>query len=336
MKNRVTYLVTGGAGFVGSALVHHLVAMKQPVRVVDNLSTGRRDNLADAVDQIEFIEGDLCDPNICREAVQGAEYILHQAALPSVPRSIEDPLATHQANVDATVNLLIAAREAGCRRFVYASSSSIYGGSEVLPKVESMPVAPVSPYAVSKWAAEQYVLAFHRVYGLETVALRYFNVFGPRQNCDSQYSGVLARWMAAALAGEPLIVHGDGKQSRDFTFVENVVEANLLACTASDALCQAINIGAGVRHTLLDVIEIIGQLLNTRLDTVHAEPRSGDVRHSQADISLAEKALNYSPKISFIDGLKKTLDWWRNQTEAVPRKAVETSSRGETGEQGAR
>ncbi len=334
--DRNIYLVTGGAGFIGSALVHHLVALNKRVRVVDDLSTGRLENLTDALDRIEFIQGDLCDLEVCRSAVWGVDCVLHQAALPSVLRSIEDPLATHRANVDATVNLLVAAQGAGCRRLVYASSSSVYGNSEVLPKVESMPAIPVSPYAVSKWAGEQYVLAFHRVYGLETVALRYFNVFGPRQNSDSPYSGVLARWMAAALAGKPLIVHGDGKQSRDFTFVENVVEANLSACTASDALCQAINIGAGVRHTLLDVIEIIGQLLNTQLDTVHAEPRSGDVRHSQADISLAEKALNYSPKISFVDGLKKTLDWWRNQTEPVPREAVETSSRGETGEQGAR
>ncbi|MFQ5777816.1 MAG: SDR family oxidoreductase [Terriglobia bacterium] len=311
------FLVTGGAGFIGSALVRALLARGQRVRVVDDFSTGLRQNLAEVADQIDLIEGDLVQPSLCRAAVRDVDYVLHQAAIPSVPRSIQAPLRTHEANVTATLNLLLAARDAGCRRLVYASSSSVYGNSEVLPKVETLPPRPRSPYAVSKYAAEQYALLFNDIYGFETVALRYFNIFGPRQNGHSPYSGVLSLWMAAAMAGEPLTVHGDGKQSRDFTFVENAVEANLLACMASDAPGLAINVGAGGRHTLLDVINALEEALGTRVTLRHAEPRPGDVRHSQADISQAHTVLGYVPRVSFSEGLKRTLAWWREQAEPV-------------------
>ena len=314
------YLVTGGAGFIGSALVRALLARGQRVRVVDNFSTGLRRNLVEVAGQIDLLEGDLAQLSVCRAAVREVDYVLHQAAIPSVPRSIQDPLLTHEANVTATLNLLLAARDAGCRRLVYASSSSVYGDSEVLPKVETMPPRPRSPYAVSKYAAEQYVLLFNDLYGFETVALRYFNIFGPRQNGHSPYSGVLSLWMAAALAAEPLTVHGDGKQSRDFTFVENAVEANLLACTASDAPGRAINVGAGGRHTLLDVVDALEQALGTRLPLRHADPRPGDVRHSQADISQALTILGYAPRVSFFEGLKRTVSWWQEQAEPVAQE----------------
>lgn len=317
------FLVTGGGGFIGSALTRALLARGHFVRVVDNFSTGQRKNLEEVAGQVELTEGDLVDLETCRAAVRDINCVLHQAAIPSVPRSVKAPLATHQANVTSTLNLLLAARDAGCRRFVYASSSSVYGNSPVLPKVETMSPRPASPYAVSKLAAEHYVLMFHEMYGLETVALRYFNVFGPRQNGHSPYSGVLSRWMAAALAGEPLIIHGDGQQSRDFTYVENVVDANLLACTAPDAPGQAVNIGAGDRHTLLDAVDAFSRLLGTRLSTRHTNPRPGDVCHSLADITLAHRILGYSPKVSFFEGLAKTLEWWRAQTGSVTVSAAQ-------------
>ena len=318
------YLVTGGAGFIGSALVRVLLGRGQRVRVVDNFSTGQRENLERVADQIELIEGDLAQLEVCQLAVRDVDYVLHQAAIPSVPRSIKDPLTTHQANVNGTLNLLVAARDAGCRRFIYASSSSVYGNSEVLPKRESMPPQPCSPYAVSKWAGEQYVLVFYQIYGLETVALRYFNVFGPRQNGHSPYSGVLSLWMAAALTDKPLIIHGDGLQSRDFTFVENVVQANLLACTAPEAPGRAINVGGGHRYTLLEVVEALERLLGTRLHTHHSECRPGDVSHSQADIALAQQVLGYAPRVSFLEGLEKTLDWWRAQPESISLTPAQT------------
>lgn len=309
------YLVTGGAGFIGSGLVRALLARGQHIRVVDNFSTGQWKNLEEVADQIELIEGDLSQLEVCRAATQGIEFVLHQAAIPSVLRSVEDPLATHQANVTGTLNLLIAARDAGCHRFIYASSSSVYGNSEILPKVETMQPQPRSPYAVSKWAGEQYVLVFHEIFGMATVALRYFNVFGPRQNGSSPYSGVLSRWMAAVVGGGPLLVHGDGLQSRDFTFVENVVDANLLACAAPDVVGRVINIGAGTRYTLLKVIEHFSHLAGTPLPVHHLEPRAGDVRHSQADITLAREVLGYSPQVSFSEGLEKTVAWWRVQAQ---------------------
>lgn len=319
VENQVSYLVTGGAGFIGSALVHHLVAHGQRVRVLDNLSTGHMQNLAAVSDRIEFIHGDICDLDVCKVAARGVDYVLHQAALPSVPRSIEQPWLTHQANANGTLNLLIAAREAGCKRFVYASSSSVYGNSDVLPKVETMPTAPLSPYAVSKLAGEQYVLVFHYVYGLETVALRYFNVFGPRQNGDSPYSGVLSRFITAALHRQVPIVFGDGEQSRDFTFVEDVVQANLSACTARHAPGKVFNVGTGRRHTLLEAVSVLGEIVGADLRPFHAPPRRGDVRHSQAEIKRAQEVLSYSPSVSFSEGMARTVEWWREFSKPALR-----------------
>lgn len=248
------YLVTGGAGFIGSNIVEELVDRNESVRVLDNLSTGRRENIEPFMDKIEFIEGDLRDLDAVRKAVEGVDYVLHQGALPSVPRSIDEPLTTNEVNVNGTLKVLIAARDAGVKRVVYASSSSIYGNSEVLPKREDMPPNPLSPYAISKLAGENYCRIFYQIYGLETVCLRYFNVFGPRQDPTSQYSAVIPKFINAMLNGERPIIYGDGKQSRDFTFVANVVQANLLACEANGVAGELFNVACGERYTLLDLI----------------------------------------------------------------------------------
>ena len=305
------YLVTGGAGFIGSHIVEELVRRGERVRALDNLSTGRRENLVPFLECIDLIEGDLRDLPTVRRAVEGADFVLHQGALPSVPRSISDPLTSNAVNATGTLHLLVAARDAGVRRVVYASSSSVYGDSPALPKQEEMPTQPKSPYAVSKLAGENYCRAFSQVYGLETVCLRYFNVFGPRQDPTSQYAAVIPLFITAMLRGESLTVYGDGCQSRDFTYVSNVVHANLLAATVSGVAGRVFNVACGQRHTLLDLIAILDQILDSRVTSVHAAPRPGDVRHSLADITAVQEALGYRAEVNFREGLQRTVAWYR-------------------------
>ncbi len=306
-----TTLVTGGGGFIGGHLTDRLLQLGHTVRVLDNFSTGRRDNLRHTLAHIELIEGDLRDPDTVRRAMQGAEIVFHEGALPSVPRSVNDPRTTNAVNVEGTLNVLLAARDAGVRRVVVASSSSVYGDTPTLPKVETMPPQPRSPYAISKFAAEQYTCSFAPLYGLETVALRYFNVFGPRQDPTSQYAGVIARFCTAALRGQPYAIQGDGFQSRDFSYIENVVRANLLASTAPDVAGQVFNIACGERITLLDVVEILNRLVGREIPVEHGPARPGDVRHSLADIGKAKQLLGYAPDIDVAEGLKRTLAWYR-------------------------
>jgi UDP-glucose 4-epimerase len=308
------YLVTGGAGFIGSNIVEELVQRGERVRVLDDFSTGKRENLSAFIEDIELVEGDLRDLPTVRRAVEDVDTILHQGALPSVQRSVDDPRTTHAVNATGTLNLLVAAREAGVRRVAYAASSSVYGDSPALPKREDMVPRPKSPYAVSKLTGEQYCQAFTEVYGLETVCLRYFNVFGPRQDPGSQYSGVIPLFITAMLRGEPPTVHGDGLQSRDFSYISNVVEANLLAAAAPDAAGRVFNIACGERYTLLDMIAALNDILSTHIEPVYAEPRVGDVRHSLADISAAEEVLGYRVLVDFYEGLRRTVAWYREQT----------------------
>jgi UDP-glucose 4-epimerase len=310
------YLVTGGAGFIGSSIVAELVRHGERVRVLDNFSTGRRDNLGPFLERIDLIEGDLRDLSTVSQAVEGVDYVLHHAALASVQRSVDDPLATHAANTTGTLHLLVAARDAGVRRVVYASSSSIYGDSPTLPKREDMLPRPKSPYAVSKLTAAHYCQAFTEVFGLETVSLRYFNVFGPRQDPTSQYAAVVPLFITAMLQGESPVVHGDGHQSRDFTFVSNVVRANLLAATAPNIAGRVFNVACGQRHTLLDLIATLNDILDTRITPIHTAPRPGDVRHSLADITAAQEALGYRVGVDFHEGLRRTVAWYRTQKGA--------------------
>jgi len=307
-----TFLVTGGAGFIGSNIVAELVRRGERVRVLDNFATGKRENIAPFLSQVELIEGDLRLPEAVRQAVEGVDYVLHQGALPSVQRSIEDPLATNEVNARGTLNLLIAARDAGVKRVVYASSSSIYGDSPTLPKVETMKPAPKSPYAASKLAGEHYCQVFHQVYGLETVCLRYFNVFGPNQDPTSDYAAVIPKFITAMLRGDGPVIYGDGLQSRDFTPVVNVVEANLLAADAEDAAGKVFNVACGKRHNLLELVEALNRILNTSLTPIHAAPRPGDVRHSQADVSKAERVLGYKTVVEFEEGLERAAEWYKS------------------------
>jgi UDP-glucose 4-epimerase len=311
-----SYLVTGGAGFIGSSIVAELMRHSGRVRVLDNFSTGRRDNLGPFLDRIELIEGDLRDLSTVRQAVEGVDYVLHHAALASVQRSVDDPLATHAANTTGTLHLLLAARDAGVRRVVYASSSSIYGDSPTLPKREDMLPRPKSPYAVAKLTAAHYCQAFAEVFGLETVSLRYFNVFGPRQDPTSQYAAVVPLFIMAMLQGESPVVHGDGHQSRDFTFVSNIERANLLAAAAPNVAGRVFNVACGQRHTLLDLIATLNDILDTRITPVHTAPRPGDVRHSLADITAAQEALGYRVEVDFHEGLRRTVAWYRTQKGA--------------------
>jgi nucleoside-diphosphate-sugar epimerase len=305
------YLVTGGAGFIGSALVHRLVDSGEQVRVVDDFSTGTMRNLDDVVDRIEVLEGDLAETSTAEAAIRDVDFVLHQAAIPSVQRSVDNPVASNRANVTATLNLLVAARAAAVKRFVYASSSSAYGDTEVLPKVETMPENPISPYALSKLTGEKYCLIFHRIYGLPTVCLRYFNVYGPRQNPHSPYSAVISRFIDRALEGHRPTVYGDGEQSRDFTYIDNVVDANLLACKADGVNGMFFNIGTGERHTLNDLLRSLSMIVERKLDAEYLEQRAGDVRHSLADIQKARRLLGYDPQVSFHEGLRRTVDWYR-------------------------
>jgi UDP-glucose 4-epimerase len=305
------YLVTGGAGFIGSTLVERLLERGHSVRVVDNFSTGFRRNLDPFLDSIELIEGDLTDLSVCQATLPGMEYVLHQAAIPSVPRSVEDPLRSHTANVNATLNLLVAAREAQVKRFVFASSSSVYGESETLPKVETMRENPLSPYAVMKLVGEKYGAVFHRIYGCPFVALRYFNVFGPRQDPHSPYSAVISRFVEAALRGTRPLVYGDGEQSRDFTYVDNVVEANLLACQAEGVEGMVFNVATGERHTLNQLLSALSSIVGHKVEPEYSSPRRGDVRHSQAALEKARRFLGFQPQVGFQEGLERTVEWYR-------------------------
>jgi UDP-glucose 4-epimerase len=309
------YLVTGGAGFIGSHLARRLVADGAAVRVVDNLSTGNLARLEDVNSSIEFIEGDLADEGFGDQILQGIDYVFHQAAVPSVQRSVLDPLTTNRANVTATLNLLESCRRAKVRRFVYAASSSAYGDTEVLPKRETMAPNPLSPYALQKWVGEHYCKLYYDLYGLETVSLRYFNVFGPSQDPDSQYSAVIPKFIRAMLANEPVTVYGDGEQSRDFTYVDNVVEANLLAMRANGAVGKVFNIGCGEQITLNRLIRVLEKILSTRAIVNYTDPKVGDVRHSVADVGLARRVLGYQHNISFEMGLRKTVEWMKRNSQ---------------------
>ena len=302
------YLVTGGGGFIGSHIVAELLRRGHTVRILDNFSTGRRANLDTVGGDVEVFEGDVRSYERAHNAVRDAAYVIHLAALPSVPRSVQDPLTTNEANITGTLNTLLAARDAGVRRVVLASSSSIYGANLTMPKREELVPEPISPYAVSKLAAEQYARAFHTVYGLETVALRYFNVFGPRQDPTSQYSGVVPRFMRIAMEGGRPLVFGDGLQSRDFTYVANVVDATLSAATAEGAAGTICNIGCGDPKTVLDLIAAVTRVSGCALEPEFAPPRPGDVKHSFADITLARRVLGYEPRVDFETGIARTFE----------------------------
>jgi nucleoside-diphosphate-sugar epimerase len=304
------YLVTGGAGFIGSNTVEELIRCGHKVIVLDNLSTGKESNLAGVRDQIEFVHGSITEPDKVRAACLGVDYVLHLAARTSVPRSMKEPVETHYVNVDGTLNVLLAARDAKVRRVVFSASSSIYGETPTLPKHESMMPAPISPYGVTKLMGEVYGKLFHRIYGLEFVALRYFNVFGPRQDPDSPYSGALSRFNAALLEGREPTIYGDGQQSRDFTFVSNAVQANLLACTAQNVAGLVFNIGTGNRYTLNQALQMLAKITGRPGNAKYIPPREGDILHSQADISEARGRLGYNPRIGFGEGLRRTWDWF--------------------------
>ena len=306
------YLVTGAAGFIGRSIAAALIARGDTVRGVDNFITGKHENLA-GLEAMEFIEGDLADPAVCARACKGVEIVFHEAALASVPRSVEDPVSTNVCCVDATLNVLVAARAAGVRRVVYAGSSSAYGESPTLPKREDMLPEPISPYAVAKLAGEHYLRAFYRVYGLETVVLRYFNVFGPYQDPTSHYSGVLAIFCRRMLAGQQPTIYGDGEQSRDFTFIENVVKGNLLAAAApaEKVAGQMMNLATGARITLNQVFSLLCEMTGYNGQPAYAEARAGDIRDSLADIGLARQLLGYEPSVDFREGLRRTVEWYR-------------------------
>jgi len=305
------FLVTGGAGFIGSNICRRLVAEGCFVRVVDNLLTGKKSNLADIIDKIEFVEADMGDEQVARAAMKDVKVVLHQGALPSVPKSVDNPAATHRHCVDATFTLLLAARDAGIKRFVYAASSSAYGDTPTLPKIETMTPRPLSPYAAAKLVGEYYCSVFCEVFGLETISLRYFNVFGPYQDPTSQYAAAIPAFVTAILKDEPPTIYGDGEQSRDFTYIDNVVEANLLAARAKVTTGEMINIACGEAVTVNAIIDVINDLAGKKVKPVYTDSRPGDVKHSLADIGLAEKLIGYKPKVSFKDGLRLAIDWYR-------------------------
>ena len=309
------YLITGIGGFIGSSLARALLSRGEKVRGIDNFSTGNRQNIAEIVDRIDFREADITDLDAMRQACVGVDYVLHQAAIPSVPKSVLDPLGSNRANVDGTVNVLVAARDAKVKRVVYAASSSAYGDTPTLPKHEAMKPDPISPYAVAKLASEHYLISFYRCYQLETVALRYFNIFGPRQDPSSPYSGVLAKFITLMLRGEPPTIYGDGEQSRDFTYIDNAVEANLLACSAaaSQAAGQTFNVATGRRVDLNETFKLLQGLTSYKGQPNYGPERSGDIKHSLADISKAEAGLGYKPKVYFEEGLARTVEWYRGQ-----------------------
>jgi nucleoside-diphosphate-sugar epimerase len=304
------YLVTGGAGFIGSNIVDELLRRGHDVTVLDDFSSGKEENLAKAVKKIHLVRGDICDLETAREASEGVDYVLHLAARTSVPRSVKDPIETNRVNIDGTLNVLVAARDAKVRRVVYAASSSAYGETPTLPKVETMPSEPISPYGVTKLVGEMYAQVFGRAYGLENVSIRYFNVFGPRQDPTSQYSGVLSRFMLAMIDGTAPVVYGDGEQSRDFTYVDNVVDVSLRACEAPGVSGKIFNGGTGLRITLNDVLKLLTKITGSPVRARYDQPRAGDVLHSQADIAVAQKMLGYQPLVDFEEGLRRTWKWY--------------------------
>ena len=323
------YLVTGIAGFIGSSIAHELVRRGETVRGLDDFSTGKRQNIADIENNIDFRQVSLLDKPGLASSCDGIDYVIHQAALPSVPKSVVEPELTHAVNVNGTLNLLLAARDASVKRVVYAASSSAYGESEILPKREDMLPRPISPYAVQKLTGEYYLQTFSKVYGLETVSLRYFNIFGPRQDANSQYSGVLAKFITQMQLGESPTIFGDGEQSRDFTFVANAVQANLKACAApaKEVSGRVFNIATGTRFSLNQIFEMLGRIIGFSGPAKYAPPRSGDVKHSLADITLAQKHLGYSADVGFEEGLRRTVEWYAAQRASAANQRVLTGQR---------
>jgi UDP-glucose 4-epimerase len=308
-------LVTGGAGFIGSNLTEALLKKGHQVRVLDNFSTGKRENLIldKGYSSLEITEGDIRDPALCQEAMKGIEYVFHEAALPSVQRSVEDPLASNSVNVEGTVNILVAARDAGAKRMIYASSSSVYGDTPTLPKQEEMAPNPLSPYALQKYIGEQYCRLFFQLYGLETVSLRYFNIFGPKQDPASIYSAVIPRFIDALVKRDQPIIFGDGEQSRDFTYIDNVVEANLLALSKGHLQGEVVNVACGKQISLNQLLRILNEILGSNISPLHQEPRKGDVKHSLADIRKGKEILNYVPKVEIEVGLRRTLEYFQRR-----------------------
>jgi UDP-glucose 4-epimerase len=308
-------LVTGGAGFIGSNLTEALLKKGHQVRVLDNFSTGKRENLIfdKGYSSLEVTEGDIRDPALCQETMKGIEYVFHEAALPSVQRSVEDPLASNSVNVEGTVNILVAARDAGAKRMIYASSSSVYGDTPTLPKQEEMAPNPLSPYALQKYIGEQYCRLFFQLYGLETVSLRYFNIFGPKQDPASIYSAVIPRFIDALVKRDQPIIFGDGEQSRDFTYIDNVVEANLLALSKGHLQGEVVNVACGKQISLNQLLRILNEILGSNISPLHQEPRKGDVKHSLADIRKGKEILNYVPKVEIEVGLRRTLEYFQRR-----------------------
>jgi nucleoside-diphosphate-sugar epimerase len=314
------YLVTGGAGFIGSNTVEELVRRGHSVVVLDDLSSGKEENLSEVRNKITLIKGSITDIETVRKAMHEADFVLHLAARTSVPRSVKDPLETNKINIDGTLNVLVAARDAKVKRVVFAASSSAYGETPTLPKVETMQPAPISPYGVTKYVGELYAQTFGRCYGLENVSLRYFNIFGPKQDPSSPYSGVLAKFCTCFLDETEPLIYGDGEQSRDFTFVENAVQANLLACEAPNVSGRTFNVGTGGRYTLNETLALLGKISGKPLNAKYDPPREGDIRDSQADITQAREFLGYDPQVPFEEGLTRTFDWYRStQTKAVAK-----------------
>lgn len=310
-SDKTLYLVTGGAGFIGSHICEALVKRGDRVRVIDNLMTGYRHNLAHLENQVEFIEASITDEKAVGQAMEGVKFVFHQGAIPSVPRSVKDPRLNHDANINGTFNVLMAARDAGVKRLMFAASSSAYGDTEVLPKVETMMPSPLSPYAAAKLMCEYYCQTFTRVYGLETVCLRYFNVFGPRQDPTSPYSGVISKFITSLLAGQTPVIFGDGEQSRDFTYVDNVVQANLKAAEAPEASGRVINIAVGERITLNNLLAELQKIIGANLTPQYEPSRAGDVKHSLADVTLAKKYLGVENLVPLSEGLRRTVDWYK-------------------------
>jgi len=305
------YLVTGGAGFIGGHIAERLAQGGHRVRVLDDLSSGKEANLESIRGDVELIRGDIRDARLTREATKGIEIVFHEAALGSVPRSVADPLTTHEVNITGTLNVLLAARDSGVKRVVYASSSSVYGETPVLPKQEEMTVQPLSPYALSKLVGEHYASVFKHVYGFEVVSLRYFNIFGPRQDPESQYAAVIPRFITALLEGKSPVVYGDGLQSRDFTYVNNVVDANLMAAEADGVAGRSFNVACGGRYTLLELLARLKEIIGSDIDPIHESARAGDVRDSQASIEAAGRALGYRVSVGFEEGLRRTVEWYQ-------------------------
>jgi nucleoside-diphosphate-sugar epimerase len=318
---RMRYVVTGGAGFIGSNTVDELVKRGHSVVVLDDLSAGKEENLAEVRNKITFIKGSITDIEVVRKAMHEAEYVLHLAARTSVPRSVKDPIESNRINIDGTLNVLVAARDARVKRIVFAASSSAYGETPTLPKVETMQPMPISPYGVTKFVGELYLQTFGRCYGLENVCLRYFNVFGPRQDPSSPYSGVLAKFCNAALEVTQPVIYGDGEQTRDFTYVENAVQANLLACEAANVSGRVFNVGVGGRVSLNKVVELLSKISGTQMEIKYDPPRDGDIRDSQADITQARNFLGYDPQIDFEEGLRRTFEWYKTQQAKAAAQA---------------